>query len=141
MTLLISFLAALAAAIVVITIAQTAAAYSNLPREVPMQFNWDGTIRSTGSRPMIWFTVVIQIFVACVMAAVGYAMATSQPGTHGSVLGLSITAVCVNAIIWRVQTMLISSALSGAKRVPMSGFLAFFVPGFALILIAAFAIH
>jgi uncharacterized protein DUF1648 len=141
MTLLVSFFAALAAAIVAMTILHTAASYSSLPPEVPMQFNWDGTVRSTASRPMIWFTVVIQVFVSCVMLAAGYAIATNQPGAHGSLLGLSIVAVCVNAIIWRVQTMLVSSAISGAKRVPMSGFLVFFVPCFALILIAAFAIH
>lgn len=141
MTLLVSFFAALAAAIVAITVAQTAMAYSSLPAQVPKQFQWDGTVLSTWARPKIWVAVIVQILADGVMLFGGYAIATKMPGTHGSLLGLSIVAVCVNAAIWRVQSMLISAAISGSNRVPMFGFSVFFGACFAMILFAAFAIR
>lgn len=141
MSVLISFLAALAAAIIVITIAQTAAAYPNLPAQVPVGFEWNGNLRNRGPRPMIWLVPAVQILVACVSAFAGYGIATQQPGTHGSLLGLSIAGVAIFSMMWRVQSLLLSAAQTAECRLPASRFLPFFVVCFVVLLIDAFAIR
>jgi len=107
---------------------------------VPMGLNYDGSVRGTWPRPMIWFTVGVQVLVACAMLYAGQAIASGAPGTHGTLRGLTVTAVCVNAIIWRVQTLLISVAKSPRNAVPMRGFWLFFGVCFAVILLDAFLI-
>lgn len=140
MSVLVSFLVALAAAIITLTIVQTAAAYSSLPAQVPMGLNYDGSVRGTWPRPMIWFTVGVQLLVACVMVYAGQAIVSGAPGTHGTLRGLTITAVCVNAIIWRVQMLLISAAKSSGNAVPMRGFWLFLGACLALTFLDAFLI-
>lgn len=139
MTLLIAFLTSLAAAFVVITVAQTAAAYPGLPDRVPIGFGYDGRIRFA-SRPTIWLLAVAQIFTAGILSFAGYAIATGMPGTHGTLLGLTIAAACITAIIWRAKSLLLSVAKSGQNRVALSGFWLFCGACFALILFAAFVI-
>lgn len=139
--MLISFLAALAVAIVVLTFVQTLAAYPTLPDRVPTGFYWDGTPRGYGPRAFVWFIVGVQIFAACVMAYADYAIATNAPGTHGSLLGSLIVSVCVLAILWRGQMLVISCAKSGASRARMNGFWTFLVVGMSIVLIDVFAIH
>jgi hypothetical protein len=138
--MLVAFFTALAAAFVVFNIAQTAAAYAQLPARVPMGLNADGSARSFGPRPFIWFTIVAQLLVACVMAYADYAIATHQPGTHGTLLGASIVSVLIMALIWRVQGLLIASARNGGKPVSMRGFWMFFVVWIAALLFDVFAI-
>jgi hypothetical protein len=138
--MLLSFLAAVSAAIVVITFGQTWAAYPALPDRVPLGLAWNGVPRGFGPRPMIWLIVAVQIFAACVMAFADYAIATHQPGTHGTLLGSLIASVCVLAILWRAQMLLIASAKSGASRVPMNGFLTFCGAMMVLLLIDVFVI-
>jgi hypothetical protein len=141
MSVLVAFFTALAAAFVAFNIAQTAAAYGTLPAQVPTGLNADGSARGFAPRPMIWFPVIIQLVVACVIAYVDYAIATHQPGTHGTLLGSSIAAVCIMGLIWRVQALLIESARNGGKPVSMRGFWMFFGVWLAVLLFDAFAIH
>jgi len=139
--MLLAFLAALAVAIVVLTFVQTLSAYPTLPDRVPTGFYWDGTARGYGPRPFIWFVVAVQVFAGCIMAFADYAVATDAPGTHGSLLGSLIASVCVLAILWRAQMLMISCAKSGASRVPMNGFWTFLVVGMSIVLIDVFAIR
>ncbi|HET9095675.1 MAG TPA: DUF1648 domain-containing protein [Candidatus Baltobacteraceae bacterium] len=138
MTLFVSFCAALAAALIVINLVQTWAAYPQLPDRVALQFNWDGTPRSYWPRWTIWFVVVLQIVLAAGMAFSAYAIANHAPGVHGTLQGFAIFAVLFNALLWRVQRMLISGARE--NRLTMKGFLLFFAVWFALFLIDVFAI-
>lgn len=140
MTVLVSFCAALAAAIIAVNVAQTWAAYPQLPDRVALQFDWNGAPRSYGPRWTIWFVVMLQVAVAIGMAFTGYALANHAPGVHGTLKGFAIFCVLFNALLWRVQTLLLSAAKSGEKRVPMTGFWLFFGVWFALILIDGFAI-
>ncbi len=138
--MLLSFLAALAAAIVFITFVQTWGAYGALPDRVPLGLTWNGVPRSLGPRPMIWVIVAAQIFAACIMAYADYAIATHAPGAHGSLLGSLLASVCVLAILWRAQTLLIASAKHGNSPVPMGGFWVTFGFLMLIVLIDVFAI-
>lgn len=140
MSIFTSFCAALAAALIVINVVQTWAVYPQLPDRVPLQFNWNGVPRTYGPRASIWLVVFIQLVVGIGMVFTGYALATHAPGTHGSLTGFVIFTVLFNAMLWRVQRLLISAAKSGGNRVPMSGFLLFCGVCLVLILIDAFAI-
>lgn len=140
MTMFVAFCAALAAALIVVNVAQTWAAYPRLPDRVALQFEWNGVPRSYGPRWTIWFAVILQIFLGIGMAFTAYAMANHAPGVHGTPRGFAIFAVLFNALLWRVQTLLLSAAKSGASRVPMNGFLMFFAVWFALLLIDVFAV-
>lgn len=88
--------------------------------------------------PLIWYVPVTQVVVAGIMAAIG--LGVVQHATEGF-LGFLVFALCVNVMIWRVQTMLLSAAKSGANRVPMPGFVLLSCVCFALMLIAAFAMR
>jgi hypothetical protein len=139
--MLVSFLAAAAAAIILITVAQTLIAYPSLPNRVPLGLAWNGAPRGFGPRPMIWLIVAVQIFAACIMAYADYAIATHQPGAHGTLLGSLIASVGVFAMLWRGQMLMISSAKSGGSPVPMNGFFSFLAVGMSIVLFAAFVIH
>lgn len=141
MTLLLSFLAAVAAATIVGTFVQTAAAYSSLPARVPLGLNWDGTLRSMAPRPMICLLPAIQVFCAGIFCFSGWAIATEQPGTHGTILQLTVDAVAINAVMWRTQSLLIFAARSGQQRVPTGGFWPFLIIAIGAILIVSFALH
>jgi hypothetical protein len=141
MSILVAFFVAAAAAFVVFNIAQTLSAYGTLPAQVPIGLNADGSARSFAPRPTIWLTVAVQLFVACIMAYADYAIATKQPGTHGTLLGSSIGSACVMALIWRVQGLLIESARSGGKPLAMKGFWLFLAVWIAVLLFDVIAIH
>lgn len=141
MTLLESFLAALSAAIVVMTIVQTAAAYPSLPDRVPLNFGWDGRPRGYGPRAAIWFIVAVQIFAASVMAFADYALATHAPGTHGTLLGSLVASVPALTMFWGAQRVLISCAKNGEAFVQTRRFAGLVAVSIALVLLAAFAIH
>lgn len=138
MALFVSFCAALAAALIVLTVVQTWAAYPQLPARVALQFNWNGTPRSYWPRWTIWFVVVLQVLLGIGMASTGYAIASHAPGVHGSLQGFAIFAVLFNVLLWRVQAMLLSAA--HVQRLQMTGFWLFFAAWFALLLIDVFAL-
>lgn len=139
--MLIGFLAALAAAIVFLTFLQTAAAYPALPQRVPIHLNAGGVADGFGPKSMIWLLPAIQVLIGIVFVYGGHAIATNQPGVHGSLLGSTIVGVCVAALTWRVQQLLIESAKSGGKPVPMRGFWAFFGVWMCVVLFDAFVIR
>jgi uncharacterized membrane protein len=91
--------------------------YGELPDRIPMHFWFDGTVTNYGPRPVAWLLVGIQIVIA-----VSYALTSASAASH---LVASILAVCVIAICWRSQVLIISAALSGEKRVAMTGFYLF----------------
>jgi hypothetical protein len=140
MSLAESFFFALAAALMVVNVAQTLLAYSALPERVPTGLNADGSARGFGPRPMIWLIVAIQAAAACVMVYVGYAIATHAPGTHGSLFGFSIFTGLFNAFMCRVQALMISAANAGGKPLPMRGFWLFSGGWLAAVLLDAFLI-
>jgi hypothetical protein len=140
MNLLTEFLLALTVAFFLFNVAQTWLAYPTLPERVPTGLNFDGTARGFAPRPVIWFVVIIQAVVLGGIAFSDYAIATHQPGTHGTLLGSSIASTAIMALIWRVQRLLISAARSDSKAVPMGGFWASVIVVISIVLIAAFAI-
>lgn len=121
MTFFLTALAGLDAVIIAITIAMTLAAYPTLPARVPVQFNWDGSVRSFGSRLFILLPVAIQLVCAVFMAYCGYGLATHAPGTHGTLPGFLLFTVCFNALLWRTEKFLITAA-NGAGAPAMRGF-------------------
>lgn len=141
MTMFVSFCAALAAALIAVNVAQTWAAYPQLPDRVALQLDWNGATRSYGPRATIWLTVIIQTFVGIAMAFTGYSMANHAPGVHGSLTGFAIFSVLFNALLWRVQALLLFAAKSAPSRVPMNGFWLFVAAWTAFTVIDAFAIR
>lgn len=138
MSLLASLLTAVTAAFVVMTVLQTAAEYRALPARVPLGFYWSGRVGRPVARPLTWYVPVTQVLVAGVMAAVGLGVVQHAPE---SFLRYLVFAVCVNVMIWRVQSMMLSAAKSGANRVPMPGFVLLSCVCFALMSIALFAVR
>lgn len=118
----------------------TIVAYPKLPDTVPLHLDWQGSIDNSGPRWMIFLLPVLSVVVSGMMAFAGYAIATHAPGTHGTLLGFAIVAVCVMALLWRAQALLISVAKSGGNRVSMRGFWMFFAVWMLIVLIDAFAI-
>jgi len=124
--MLVSFCAALSAAIILLTISQTARSYPELPERVPLHIGPDGSADGFGPRPMIWTLVGMELVVAALFVFVGRDLAAQTPGTHGTVAGAAAGSVFILAILWRAQVLLISVAKSAQNRVPMRGFLAVF---------------
>ncbi|HEY9179251.1 MAG TPA: DUF1648 domain-containing protein [Candidatus Baltobacteraceae bacterium] len=139
--MLIAFLAALAAAFIFLTFLQTMAAYSTLPDRVPVHMNASGEADGFGPKFMIWLVPLVQVVSGVVMLYGARALASHAPGTHGTVLGATIIAVCVMALTWRVQQLLIASAKSGGQPVPMRGFWVFFAAWMCVVLFDALVIH
>ncbi|HKU68869.1 MAG TPA: DUF1648 domain-containing protein [Candidatus Baltobacteraceae bacterium] len=124
--MLVSFLAATAAAIVVMTVVHTVAEYPNLPDRVPLNIGATGVVNTWGPRFAIWFLPAVAIVTAGIMLFGGYAIAAGSRGAHGSVPGAAFFAACILAVVARAQWLLISVAKSGGNRVPMTGFWLFF---------------
>jgi uncharacterized membrane protein len=138
--MLVAVLAAVAAAIAAVTFLQTLTEYRTLPDGFPMHLDMNGQANAMGPRWMAFLVPGIQIGVLALMAFSAYAIAIGAPETHGSLLGLTIIAVCVAVLTWRVQQMLIASAKSGGKPVPMRGFWTFFAVWVCVVLFDAFVI-
>jgi hypothetical protein len=111
---MIAVLAAVGILLIGATASLTFRRYGELPDQIPMHFWFDGTVTNYGPRPVAWVLVGIQILIA-----VTYAM------TFASHVGAPIVADCVIAVCWRSQVLIISAALSGEKRVAMTGFYLF----------------
>lgn len=117
------------------------AAYSTLPDRVPVHMNASGEADGFGPKFMIWLVPLVQVVSGVVMLYGTRALASHAPGTHGTVLGATIIAVCVMALTWRVQQLLIASAKSGGQPVPMRGFWVFFAAWMCVVLFDALVIH
>lgn len=134
MGLLLWACAAVTAAFILLTVAQTREAYPQLPQRVPIHFNFAGRPDAYGPRPMIWMLSGVQLLCAAVFVLAGYAIAAHLPGTHGSLQGLALVAPIVTAMLWRAQMLLLDAARAPAQRVPMSAFWLFYTGGIAAIL-------
>lgn len=126
MTVFTVFCAGFAAAIVLLTFVRTRDAYPSLPDRVPVRIGPGGVIDAFGPRRMIWLGVVIQLIVGCIITFAGAAIAMNLPHTHGRLSGLSLTAVFIMGLLWRIQTLVLEAARTGARSVPMQSFWVFF---------------
>jgi hypothetical protein len=111
-----------------------------LPNSVPIHLNWRGEADSFGPKFMVWLIPAIQLSIAALMLFSGYAIATHAPGTHGSLPGMTVIAVCMAALTWRVQMLIIEAARNAGKCVSMRGFWAFFAVWLCVVLFDAFVI-
>jgi hypothetical protein len=96
----------------------TAAKYRALPPRIPIHFGLDGTANNYGPRLAAWLLPGIQLAIAAT-----YRFSYTQ----GAPLSLLIVGVCALAVLWRAQLLIITAAISGAKRVSTLGFWIFFV--------------
>ena len=126
--------AAVTAAFILLTVAQTREAYPNLPQRVPIHFDFAGRPNAYGPRPMIWMLVGVQLLCAAMFGLSGYAIAAQMPGTHGSLAGLALVAPIVTAMLWRAQMLLLDVAPASEHRVSMGAFWLFYAAGLATIL-------
>jgi|HubBroStandDraft_1064217.scaffolds.fasta_scaffold15252_4 hypothetical protein len=122
-------------AIIALTAAITAMQYASLPERVPIHLSIDGTPDGYGPRPMIWFIVGTQVFCIVLFVLSGMAIAGHAPGTHGSLAGLPVFAVCILALLWRGQVQLLAAAKS-ATPVPMLGLWVFLAASLAIGILA-----
>jgi uncharacterized membrane protein len=106
------------AAIIIGTIAFTAARYPELPDRVPLHFGITGVADSYGPRPFIWITVALQLLCAVLYAVLYLAV------RNRSTL---ITGVGVLAIFLWAQMQIVSAAITGKNRIPVALFWAIFV--------------
>jgi hypothetical protein len=116
------------AAITVGTAVITSSRYGDLPENIPMHFGLDGTVNRYGPRSMAWLLVVNQV----VMAAVFFTIYATTGTREVLVLG-----VCMLAIFLRVQLLILSAAMTGAKRAPVGGSLLFILVTLAIGVFAA----
>ena len=116
------------AAITVGTAVITSSRYGDLPETIPMHFGLDGTVNRYGPRSMAWLLVVNQV----VMAAVFFTIYATT-GTRG----VLVMGVCMLAIFLRVQLLILSAAMTGAKRAPVGGSLLFILVTVAIGVFAA----
>lgn len=127
-------LSAVAAAFILLTIAQTREAYPELPERVPTHLDFAGRPNGYGPRPMIWLLVGVQIFCAIIFVLVAYALAARLPGTHGSLPGLALMAPLIMAMLWRAQRLLLEAARAPDRRVRMGPFWLFYITGLTAII-------
>ena len=125
-------LGVLGLAIIALTIVTTAIAYPGLPDRAPLHLGLTGKVDSYGPKPAIWLMVGVQIFSAATLAYSYWATSTHQPGSHGSTHGLPAFGVCILAILWRGQLMLIDAAKSPVGQTDPRGFWIFFIAMMAL---------
>jgi hypothetical protein len=118
----------LGAAIMVGTAAITSSRYGDLPETIPIHFGLDGTVNRYGPRSMAWVLVVNQVVIA---AAFFTLYATT--GTRG----VLVMGVCLLALFLRVQLLILSAAMAGAKRAPVGGSLLFILAVLAIGIFAA----
>jgi len=116
------------AAITVGTAVITSSRYGDLPETIPMHFGLDGTVNRYRPRSMAWLLVVNQV----VMAAVFFTIYATT-GTRG----VLVMGVCMLAIFLRVQLLIFSAAMTGAKRAPVGGSLLFILVTLAIGVFAA----
>ena len=101
----------------------TSSRYGDLPETIPIHFGLDGTVNGYGPRAMVWMLVVMQVAIAA-----GFFSIYSATGTRG----VLVMGVCMAAISSRVQLLILSAAMTGAKRVPIGGSVLFIVVALAV---------
>jgi uncharacterized membrane protein len=134
--MLLVLFAAAGAAIVAVTIAITASRYRELPEQVPLHFWIDGTVNTYGPRPALWVLAALQIVFALVFVNIGSQIFRDQPSAMKDVIALAGFGDVMLLMCWRVQKLIIETALSGKNRADLRSFWLFF----ALVMIAAVAL-
>lgn len=110
-----------ACALVAATFAATADAYPHLPDKVPLHIGLNGTVDGWGPRPAIWMLPVVQLLTTLLLLAVITALSLHLPNTHGSPRGACVIGICVLAILWRAQKLLLELARNKGDRVDLTG--------------------
>lgn len=110
-----------ACALVAATFAATADAYPNLPDKVPLHIGPDGCVNGRGPRAFIWMLPLVQLVTMLLVASAIAALALGVPGTHGSPRGAGLIGLCVVALLWRVQRLLLQVAQDNGDRVDLRG--------------------
>ena len=136
--ILIWVAAAVAAAFILLNIAQTMDAYPRLPASIPVHLDIRGRADTYGPKQTVWLLVALQILCAAIFVYAGYAVAAHIPGTHGTLRQLALIAPFIMALLWRAQNLLITLALSGKDQIAMGNFWLFFVATMGAVLITAF---
>jgi uncharacterized membrane protein len=114
----------IAAAIILFgTAAITASRYGDLPETIPIHFGLDGTANRYGPRSTVWLLVGMQAALA-----LGFSTIYATTGTRG----VLVLGVCLVAIFWRVQMLILSAAMTGAKRTPVGGSVLFILVALAI---------
>jgi Protein of unknown function (DUF1648) len=115
-------------AIVIGTIALTAARYRELPDRIPLHFGITGIADSYGPRAFIWLIVGMQLLCAAV-----YTVLYLSVGDRATL----IYGVGFLAIFFWAQMQIISAAITGKNRMPIGLFWAVFVSILAATVIIA----
>ncbi len=110
------------------TAAITSSRYGDLPESIPIHFGLDGTVNRYGPRSMAWLLVIMQVAIAA-----GFLSIYATTGTRG----VLVMGVCMAAIFLRVQLLILSAAMTGAKRAPIGGSVLFIVVALAVGVFAA----
>lgn len=116
------------ATIMAATAAITSSRYGDLPESIPIHFGLDGTVNRYGPRSMAWLLVIMQVAIAA-----GFLSIYATTGTRG----VLVMGVCMAAIFLRVQLLILSAAMTGAKRAPIGGSVLFIVVALAVGVFAA----
>lgn len=123
--MVLALLAALGAAIFLLTIVNTANSYPRLPERIPMHFGIDGTVDGYGPRFSAWLMVALQLVSGAVFAWVlGLYIRQGVPAR--AVFAMAAFADFIIVLFWRAQQLIIATALSGKKRVDLTSFWMFF---------------
>jgi|GEM_PF-1309759 len=123
--MLIALLAAVGAGIIVITAVHTASNYARLPGRVPLHFAFDGTVDGDGPRVMVWMLVVVQIAVAALFVYIVSLFIRQGLPARASIAMTGFGDVML-LLFWRVQRLIIETALSARTRVELRPFWWFF---------------
>jgi uncharacterized membrane protein len=111
MTLLISFLLALGAAVVAITVFMTVSNYSSLPDRIPTHFGFSPEPDGYGPKFMAWMLPVVQLFV---FAIEGFAYGQQDRLTRAAIPAMLI-ADAVAITLLTSQWLIIETAKHGAS--------------------------
>lgn len=109
------------------TVVVTSSRYGELPETIPIHFGLDGTVNGYGPRSTVWMLVGTQAAIA-----VGSFLIYATTGARVAL----VLGVCMLAIFWRVQLLILSAATPGEKRTPVGGSVVFIL---AAVLIGLFA--
>jgi uncharacterized membrane protein len=123
--MLIAFLAAVGAGTILITAADTANSYARLPDRVPLHFDFSGTVDGDGPRVMVWMLVTVQIAIAALFAYIVALFVRQGLPAKASVAMAGFGDVML-LLFWRVQRLIIETALSGRTRAELRPFWWFF---------------
>jgi uncharacterized membrane protein len=107
--MLVSFLVALGAALVTISVFMTASNYSSLPDRIPTHFGFSPEPNGYGPKPMAWMLPLVQL---AVFATEGLAYVQRRPAVHEAA-GMLFIADAVALTLLAAQWLIIETAKNG----------------------------